>query len=324
MSNTKGNQQSTTKTVTASLLSISATIVAILSCIQLAKGGFSSLLRFVHIRSNEVPPSLSQRITESFSSSDISFKTILLGLGLIYTILAVIPRIRKSLQPDPLGNIPELKRESFLFGNFGKEKESDYDGQRIIQASKELQSNVFLFPMPMGARQLLIGDSIALNHVLHDISKFPSTTFRHEFIRFVVGAGLIVADSKAHPRQRRALAPAFTQSHVRTLAPVFTQKAGELGEKLLDLARKGGQKEWQSDPKEGSIVNISEMLDCASFDIIGKAGFGVEFDCIQHGLKGVKLADGYQKMLQVSFVVRDFLRMQTDSLFLLSLGLCQI
>lgn len=300
MSKTKDDQQSTTKTITASLLSILATIVAIITCIQLTKGGVSSLLTLFHLRSNEVPPTLSQRITGTFHSSDISIKTILIGLGLIYTILAIIPRIQKSLQPDPLGNIPAMKRESFLLGSFSSEKLSEYDGQKIVEGAKELKSNVFLLPMPMGARQLLIGDSIALNHVLHDIAKFPSTAFRHEFIRFVVGAGLIVADSKAHPRQRRALAPAFTQSHVRTLAPVFTQKAEELGEKLLSLARKGGQEEWRSDPKEGSIVNISEMLDCASFDIIGKAGFGVEFDCIQHGLKGVKLANGYQRMLQVS------------------------
>lgn len=293
-------QQSKAKTITASLLSVSATIIAILACIQLTKGGLSSLLSLLRIRTNKAPPTFSQRITDMFSSSDISLKTIAIGLGLIFTILSIIPRVQKSLQPDPLAKIPIMKRESFLFGNFNSEKSSEYDGQKTIEAARELGSNVFLLPMPMGAWQLVIGDSIALNHVLHDIAKFPSTPFRHEFIRFVVGGGLIVADSKAHPRQRRALAPAFTQTHVRTLAPIFNEKAEKLGEKLLALARNGGQKEWQSDPKEGSIVNISEMLDCASFDIIGKAGFGVDFDCIQHGLKGVKLANGYQNMLQVS------------------------
>lgn len=299
MSKPTENHRSSLKTVTASIFSVLATIGSIIACLQVAKGGMSSLYSMFDFQSNDRPPTISERILYSFNTSDISFKTIIIGLTLIYTILAIVPRIRKRFQPDPLAQIPICERESFLLGNFNSDSTEEYDGHSLLLAAEKCNSNVFLWPMPMGAQHLVIGDNIALNHVLHDISKFPSTTFRHEFIRFVVGAGLIVADSKAHPRQRRAFAPAFTQSHVRTLTPIFTQKAEELGEKILSLAQKGGQKEWSGDGKDGSIVNISEMADCASFDIIGKAGFGVDFDCIQHGLKGVKLANGYQKMLQV-------------------------
>lgn len=81
------------------------------------------------------------------------------------------------------------------------------------------------------------------------------------------------------------MGPAFTQSHIRTLAPIFTTKAEELGDKVVELARKGGHAVWtdagpgQTPGKDTpAVLNMSELLDCASFDVIGKAGFGIDFD----------------------------------------------
>ena len=73
------------------------------------------------------------------------------------------------------------------------------------------------------------------------------------------------------------MAPAFTQAHIKQISPVFTEKAQELSDKITQMVKEGGQSRWNSEKVKG-VVNVTELLDCASFDIIGKAGFGVDFE----------------------------------------------
>jgi hypothetical protein len=73
------------------------------------------------------------------------------------------------------------------------------------------------------------------------------------------------------------MAPAFSLAHIKQMTPIFTDKAEELSEKLTWLAKEGGQARWSGNGETG-VVNVTELLDCASFDIIGRAGFGVDFE----------------------------------------------
>jgi cytochrome P450 len=239
---------------------------------------------------------------------DISWpKAILIALVAAIVLREVSSKVLNLFRSNPIDLLPTTKRKSWLFGNFAALQTEAYAGQTFLDLRKQLDSSVFGFPTPMGATSIVLGDVQALNHVLHDIVNFPSTVLRLEFVRFVVGEGIIVANAKDHARQRRVMGPAFTQPHIRSLAPIFNAKADELGDKLVDLARNGGQEEWKEKGtgKTIPVVNVSELLDCVSFDIIGKAGFGIDFGCLKNGLKNVSLADGYQEMLQAS-VTFDF------------------
>jgi hypothetical protein len=74
------------------------------------------------------------------------------------------------------------------------------------------------------------------------------------------------------------MGPAFTQAHIKQMTPIFTEKAQELQDVLQGIINNGGQSKWnRKEEGETGIVNITELLDCASFDIVGKAGFGVDF-----------------------------------------------
>lgn len=92
----------------------------------------------------------------------------------------------------------------------------------------------------------------------------------------MIGDGIASAVHQEHTKQRRIMGPAFTLAHVRQMTPVFTSKAEALSSKIRQIVKDGGQKRWNTKGKE-SIVNVTEFLDAASFDIIGKAGFGVDF-----------------------------------------------
>ena len=139
---------------------------------------------------------------------------------------------------------------------------------------------------------------IPVQYILSDVRKFPSTAIRtvsmplcgrlpterltrslllQEFVRFVIGDGLVSASAHDHARQRRIMAPAFTQAHIKQMTPIFTEKAEELSNKMTEIINKGGQPRWCTDGQK-DVLNVTELLDCASFDIVGKAGFGVEFE----------------------------------------------
>ena len=75
------------------------------------------------------------------------------------------------------------------------------------------------------------------------------------------------------------MGPAFTQAHIKQMTPIFTEKAEELSDKFTQLVKEGGQSKWNREREgESGIINVTELLDCASFDIVGKAGFGVDFE----------------------------------------------
>lgn len=115
-----------------------------------------------------------------------------------------------------------------------------------------------------------------LHHYLHWLFTIEFDNIQ-EFVRFVIGDGLVSAPAKEHAKQRRIMGPAFTQAHIKQISPIFTEKAEELSNKIAQIVKKGGQSRWNT-KREDSVVNVTELLDCASFDIIGKAGFGVDFE----------------------------------------------
>ncbi|UZJ52455.1 hypothetical protein CBS101457_001775 [Exobasidium rhododendri] len=203
----------------------------------------------------------------------------------------------------PYHDIHIADQQSWLLGNEG-ERDSGPEkqaGSRLVDYARRFKSDVYVLPEPLGASSLIAGDPALLNFVLSDVRKFPSTDMRSEFVRFVIGDGLVSARPQEHAKQRRIMGPAFTQAHIKQMTPIFTEKAQELSEKLREIVKEGGQARWNNGkPGEVGVVNVTELMDCASFDIVGKAGFGVEFECLKKGQDNVLLAKGYNRLLQAS------------------------
>jgi cytochrome P450 len=59
------------------------------------------------------------------------------------------------------------------------------------------------------------------------------------YFRIAVGGGLITAEGAEHRRQRRVLAPAFGDAHVRALVPTFRMLAAGLLPKWTELTASG-------------------------------------------------------------------------------------
>lgn len=128
---------------------------------------------------------------------------------------------------------------------------------------------------PFGAERLSIADNEALKQMtIKNPYNYPKPIRAKLWMVRILGEGVLLAEGDAHVRQRKALASGFSISSIKTLTPVFWQKA-------LLLA-----KLWQRDMlQENTNVKsfeVLEWLNRTTLDIIGEAGFGTDLNSLEH------------------------------------------
>src|SRR5882757_722458 len=114
------------------------------------------------------------------------------------------------------------------------------------------------------------------------------------------------------------MAPAFTPQSVRSLSPVFFQKAEELRDcwdKIISSSRSGGIDPYPTPPctphsdkpalertinqiQMNNVIDIYGWVSRASFDVIGLAGFDYPFNSLQDETDEVCVA--YRKMFRAA------------------------
>ncbi|KAF7437281.1 hypothetical protein PC9H_004119 [Pleurotus ostreatus] len=153
--------------------------------------------------------------------------------------------------------------------------------------------------------RLMAFDFRALSHILNSpIYEKPWQT--RTFIARLLGRGVFSMEGEEHKIQRRVIAPAFSTSSVKAMAPIFFQKAEELRDRWLALIHTSStsptavqqQQPIPSTNKAGqSVIDISHWVARATFDVIGLAGFDYHFHALQDESEDVYLA--YRKMFNV-------------------------
>jgi cytochrome P450 len=114
--------------------------------------------------------------------------------------------------------------------------------------------------------------------------------------------------------QRRLIAPAFTSQTVKSLAPVFFQKAEELSRQWNNLIDEPFAKSDSSDPPPayvpfkptsekvpGVAIDLVHWLSRASFDVLGLAGFGYHFNAVDSETEAIYLA--FRRLFRVADTV---------------------
>ena len=92
-----------------------------------------------------------------------------------------------------------------------------------------------------------------------------------------LGDGLVVVEGKAHRMQRKSVGPAFQGKHIRDLVPIFWSKARHLTDAVT------GQMHLKSISAKGlrtGIIDITQVAQRITLDIIGKAALGKDMDTV--------------------------------------------
>lgn len=119
-------------------------------------------------------------------------------------------------------------------------------------------------------------------------------------------------DDAVHTRQRRLLAPAFSERAVKDQESIVQSYTDLLISKLRlqAAAASNGTRSYSTDstPKATTAVNIKSWLNYTTFDITGDLMFGESFDCLRDSQlhPWIELIFGSIKALSFAGVVNQF------------------
>ncbi|WVQ81299.1 hypothetical protein IAT38_003422 [Cryptococcus sp. DSM 104549] len=162
----------------------------------------------------------------------------------------------------------------------------------------------YRFRTILGFHRLYTSDLTAVSHILSHADLFPKPDQARLFLQDLLGNGLVVAEGADHRQQRKALSPSFSPAAIRSMTPIFFDKAYELRERLLALIEDDPRGEASATPHRpedtvegGRKIDVMRFLGKTTLDVIGLAGFDYDFKALSSS--GNELADAYRRMVNV-------------------------
>ncbi|KAI9448918.1 cytochrome P450 [Russula earlei] len=215
----------------------------------------------------------------------------------------VIARFR-----SPLRLLPSPPSPSFFLGNLGQLAQDEKNG--IVNSWTEHHGHTFTYRGFINGHRLLTTDPLALSYILGHAYDFPKPDFITDALAEMgVGHdGLLTAQGDVHRRQNHA----FSTSHIKSIIPIFRQKAERLRDifvQLVDMSTTCPQPvspslfpvsthpspgeaaldhsltTYRTSPPETRVpsattIDVLAWLGRATLDVIGEAGFGYSFNSL--------------------------------------------
>ncbi|KAJ7650920.1 cytochrome P450 [Roridomyces roridus] len=185
----------------------------------------------------------------------------------VCTIAVLFYRRRHSL--NLLLSIRGPPSPSLLWGNLLQLMLPDNYGDFEFGWQKEYGS-VYRIKGCLGQNRLIISDPLAIKHIINT----PTFTHPPGFLRnaaLAFGRSVASVQGDEHRRFRGAMSIGFSAKVVRSFAPIFT-----------DVARKT-IREWEllCTPGAPTTLNVCQLLDRATLDIISQAALGIHINTVQ-------------------------------------------
>ncbi|KAF9068335.1 cytochrome P450 [Rhodocollybia butyracea] len=114
---------------------------------------------------------------------------------------------------------------------------------------------------------VIVGDNSAVQHILQNSDSYGKAPAFLRIIARLVGKGLVWAEGEVHRYQRRQLAPAFTSSSVEAMADDIFFCVDNMTQSLRSTLR-----------GPNTVVDLVPVMSACTLDIIGRVGFGHDFE----------------------------------------------
>ncbi|KAF7302862.1 PAH-inducible cytochrome P450 monooxygenase [Mycena kentingensis (nom. inval.)] len=175
---------------------------------------------------------------------------------------------RKS---STVADIPGPESHSWVYGNMLQLVFPSIYGEFEFKWLKTF-GPAYKFKGVFGEDRLMLSDPAAVQHVLNNHS-FIRSPPQWQAGKLVFGAGSVYcAEADGHKRLRAALAPGFSTSVVRKFTPIFA----EIAQRIV--------LEWEKacSSEQPTRLNICEVIDRATLDIISEAALGLPLNTVAH------------------------------------------
>ncbi|KAF9146170.1 hypothetical protein BGX30_003515 [Mortierella sp. GBA39] len=121
--------------------------------------------------------------------------------------------------------------------------------------------------------EVVLGDPKAIYHVFSThADEYPKPERTIRLVSQVVGKGVLLVEGDVHRKQRKMLNPAFSHKHIKGMVSTMAIPAEMLGrmwEGRVDVSEDGCVE-----------IDVARDLGACTLDIIGRAGFGYDFQAL--------------------------------------------
>lgn len=172
---------------------------------------------------------------------------------------------------SPFRGLPEALPKYPIISN-GPVVMSKPPGNEFLQWVKTIPNDGLIrFRGFFNVDRLILTEPKTISDVLvHKTYDFEKPTRLRNFLRRILGDGLIIVEGDEHKFQRKNIMPSFSFRHIKELYPIFWTKAVALTE--------GVSAEMQDDP----VVEINHWSTKVTLDIIGLAALGRDFNSLKN------------------------------------------
>ncbi|KAF9068349.1 cytochrome P450 [Rhodocollybia butyracea] len=118
---------------------------------------------------------------------------------------------------------------------------------------------------------IIVGDNSAAQHILQNSNRYVKAPAFLRLITRHIGKGLVCVEGEDHKYQRRLLAPAFTSSAVEAMADDIFSCVDKMTQNLRSTLIATGE-------TNDDIVDVVPIMSACTLDIIGRVGFGHDFE----------------------------------------------
>jgi cytochrome P450 len=145
------------------------------------------------------------------------------------------------------------------------------------------------------ARHILVTNPRLLAEVhVHQCYDFVKPDRIRNFLRHILGDGLIVVEGNQHKFLRKNAMPAFHFRHIKNLYPMMWDKALILTKTLKQEVADAST----ADSKGSAVIDLAPWASKVTLDIIGVAGMGRKLNVVEKGTD--PLQEIFQELLEPS------------------------
>ncbi|KAG0695669.1 cytochrome P450 [Suillus ampliporus] len=184
----------------------------------------------------------------------------------LWAFVKVLKAFRWRLKTTQLRGPP---RSSFVYG-VSNDLVSSQDSAAVYERWAKEYGVVYMIPNILGQTKVVLCDPKAIAHFYaRDTWIYVQTPLSLAILEAFAGRGLLWAHGESHRRQRKALAPAFSNAAIRKLTSVFYDSAYKVRgawDTTIGLSQDGN-----------GVIEVQNWMNHTSLDTIGIAGFSHDF-----------------------------------------------
>lgn len=217
---------------------------------------------------------------------------LLAGVVLLYALTRYIQRVKQDVYVLPC---PPTGEATWLWGH--EKRVFDYESNEMYTKWMIVLGPLYKIKAALFHDDVIVAaDHAAVQHIFQYSDKYVKSPVFRPPVANLLGKGLVWAEGDDHKKQRRIIAPAFSQENIKGMSDDVWECAEKMENTLTNqlLSNNGNM-----------TVNMVEKTSACTLDIIGRVAFGHDFDA-GHSTESLEIAASWHHHVNMGLTFGGF------------------